>query len=136
MKPLLIGMARNDNRRGPPLNPEGGGGAGDRLLKISGMTRDEYLSTFRRCNILPFGRWSSLRARRRGLRLQGTLRGKVIVLGRETWRALGLPRVGFFTRLRTSEAEFILLPHPSGRNLIYNDARARGRARRILRSVD
>jgi len=135
-KPTLIGMAHGNGGRGSALMPgERGSGTGsaDRLLGISGMTRDEYLANFRRLNLLPFGHWCPIKARVRGLRIQRSLRGTVIVLGKETWRALGLPRVNFFERVQTELAEFVLLPHPSGRNLIYNYPRNRERARRILR---
>jgi hypothetical protein len=136
MKPLLLGMARNDDLRGKALLPseDGGNGAGDRLLRISGLTREEYLKKFRRRNILPAGRWSASRARLRGYRLQRRLRGRVIVLGKDTWRALWLPRVEFFGRvINGDECVFILIPHPSGRNLIYNDLDVRLKARKILR---
>jgi len=129
MRPLILGMAHD----GPPLVPGKPGSTADRLLAISGMTHDEYLANFKRLNLLPLGHWCPIKARVRGLRIQRSLRGKVIVLGKQTWSALGLPRIDFFERVVTADAEFILLPHPSGRNLIYNDPRNRERARRILR---
>ena len=135
LKPLLIGMAQSDGGRGRPLLPssDGGSGAADRLMRIANMDRDEYLASFRRCNLLPNGHWSGPRARLRGAKLMHELRGRVIVLGRQTWHALWLPRVEFFGWVETGEARFILLPHPSGRNLLYNDRRNIEAARRILR---
>jgi hypothetical protein len=54
---------------------------------------------------------------------------KAIVLGRQTWHSLGLaPEAPWFSR----EGNYHLLPHPSGRCLLYNDDAARRRAGLLL----
>jgi hypothetical protein len=105
-------------------------------MRIGGLTREEYLANFRRCNLLPNGHWSGTRGRLRGAKLKSRLRGKIIVLGKATWHALWLPRVKFYGWVETGNARFILIPHPSGRNLIYNDPRQRAIVRRILNGED
>ena len=131
-RPLLLGMC--DPSGTEPLGLDHGRqAAGARLLAISGLSREEFESAFERANLLPGRVWRPLPARRAGQRL---LREKpegriVVVLGRETWRALGLPAASPGAR----EGDFVFLPHPSGRNLYYNSRARRLRARRLLREI-
>lgn len=138
VRPLLLGMARSDGMRGPALVPSERGrtSAADRLLMISCMDRDEFLLKFVRRNLLPYGKWSNVKAKLRGHRLRKRLRGRVIVLGKQTWSALHLPAMPFFTHIYTGKAEFVLVPHPSGRCRSYNEIKNRARLRKILRGEE
>ena len=109
-----------------PLFPTGGRvSTADRLRLLLHMTPLEFEQRFpRRANV---------NNRKRGRSLVNSLRGRVFVLGRESWRLLGLTRVEFFDSIETvNSAVFTLLPHPSGRNLLYNDPRVRKRMRDLL----
>lgn len=125
-RPVILGMNLN-GRPGEPLSPDGG--AGRRLFEMSGMTVEEYEATFERRNLMPGLRWHPHRARSYGAQMRHQLRGRrVIVLGREVWRALQLPNVAWFER----HGDYALVPHPSGCNLMYNNVWARYALRRTL----
>jgi hypothetical protein len=85
------------------------------------MSVDEFLEAFPRRYNVSNG-------------VSGDLGDRVAVLGREAWVALGLPRTtGFFGRVKRSGVTYILLPHPSGRSLLYNSPRVRARVKRELK---
>ena len=90
MRPLLLGM-NDPSGSGEPLGLSRSG-AGTRLLSLSGLSREEYEETFERANLLPGRVWRPIQARLRGARLREELaRGRtIVVLGKETWAALGL----------------------------------------------
>ena len=120
---ILVGL--KTNRPGaPPLLPTGGrSSAVDRLRLFLGLSVPLFLKTFPlRINVLDH----------RGAVLRRELRGSIFVLGREAWRTLGLPRRGWFAVEETEGAKWVLLPHPSGRSLVYNSRAARGMAKRIV----
>jgi hypothetical protein len=132
MRPLLLGMARSDGGSGPALLPStaGGNSAADRLLVLSGFTRKVFLETFRRKNIC-HGPWDAKRAATNKLKL----RGRVLVLGREVWKALGLRHTNYFETVTRGGADYTLLPHPSGQNRLLNDIRFRRRMKHIITGV-
>jgi hypothetical protein len=147
MRPLLLGMARGDGKRGPELLPStrgDGNSAADRLLRISGMTRERYLASFERRNALPY-LWSSKAAREESTKIRNRFRGRtVVVLGRATWRAIGLPRIEWLDHYKEAAGEgrrsqsktvWYLVPHPSGRNPWYNLAKNRSKVTRLLASL-
>jgi hypothetical protein len=121
----LVGIDPGRKRGAPALLPVGGkASAADRLRIMLGLTVDEFLARFpNRTNVLN---------QARGARLRPQLEGSVYVFGAEAWRCLHLPRVEFWGEYRTRYASFCLLPHPSGRNHVYNDDEARRRLCRIL----
>jgi hypothetical protein len=85
-----------------------GNSAGGRLFEMSGMSLKDYLSAFKRGNVC-----DPLRFRKGDT---------VVVLGRVPWRRLSLPaNVGWWLGARRSGVLYILVPHPSGRSLAYND---------------
>ena len=95
----------------------------DRLRLFLGLSVPQFLETFPlRMNVCDH----------KPAALRQELRGSIFVLGRDTWRALGLPRRGWFEVFATLDTYWVLLPHPSGRNIIYNSKAARERAKRIV----
>lgn len=134
---LIFGM-NNPHVRGDALSRHDG--AGRRLFEIArlhgGFSAEEYEREFSRRNVLDRRRWDAKKARGGAQRLRWLARrvGRVIVLGREAWAAIGLPRgLPFFTELEENGATWLLLPHPSGRNLMLNDHEARRTMGQLLR---
>ena len=118
-KPLLLGLRRRDDTGGPALEPFSGSGL--RLLRLSGMSMEDYCARFDRANAsdLP-----DLAGRR------------VVVLGRGAWQRLGLrPASWFSTHQSADRARLTLVPHPSGRCRLYNDPATRERVRALLQSL-
>jgi len=131
-RPTLLGMNSPTAR---PLLPSvaGRASAADRLLKMSGLSRAEFLAAFHRKNVLDGGEWDHVEAVRAATRMK--LRGDVVVLGKSVWRALRLPRSPFFSEIVTSAATFYLVPHPSGRCRTYNVSATRRATGRLLRRL-
>jgi hypothetical protein len=111
----------------PALTPFGGyRSAADRLRELLGMSVEEFLRTFpRRENVIEGGRSQAGR-------LRAELTGLVFVLGLEAWSALKLPTVPWFAAEHIGRARWVLLPHPSGRNRLYNEQKRRERLRRVV----
>jgi hypothetical protein len=123
---VLLGI-RTRRQGDPPLTPDGDSlGAADRLRIVLRMSVDQFLEAFPvRLNV---------ENRHRGLELRRSLVGSVYVFGREAWRCLGLSPVPFFgkSKEKHGRVSYTLLPHPSGRNLMYNDLQTCKRVRRLL----
>jgi len=132
MRPTLLGMCSKTGRALLP-STSGRASAADRLLAMSGLTRPKFMAAFRRKNLLPGKEWDRRRARRSARRIK--LRGDVVVLGKSVWAALGLPDAAFFSTVESGDATFVLVPHPSGRCCLYNDAVARRATGRLLRRL-
>jgi hypothetical protein len=106
-----------------PLRADGGKtSTGDRLREMLGMSLDEYEAAFARANVLAEPPWRPRAAAVAGRRLRKTITESAVVLGRDPWLALGLPSS---TRYFETVENFTLVPHPSGKNLAYNDASIR-----------
>lgn len=120
----LLGI-RPSRRAATALLPTGKrSNSADRLRRMLGMTVKEFLAAFpQRANVLD---------RVRGHRLAREVKGTVYVLGREAWRCLDLPWVEFFHSHGRAGAVFFLIPHPSGKSLIYNEEHNRTRLRRLM----
>jgi hypothetical protein len=135
MKPAIVGL-RNPYRDVDALSPDRG--AGRALWRMSGMSREEYLTTYDRVNVYRRARHARLLSHEL-VALRGLLANRrVVVLGREAWRALLLPAdVGWFGEVieHTTGSRFTLLPHPSGRCREYNDPANKERARTCLLSA-
>ena len=131
-RPTLLGMSSPTGRALLPI-AAGRSSAADRLLRMSGLSRAEFLAAFRRKNVLDGGEWDRVEAARAATRMK--LRGDVVVLGKSAWRALGLPRSPFFSEIATSAATFHLVPHPSGRCRAYNVSATRRATGRLLRRL-
>lgn len=129
-KPVIIGM--NNPRNGDPkfaLYPHPPGSAGGRLFAMlkecrPDVKRIQYRDAFTRVNMLQ-GPWSVAKARLVGPVFRMLLSGSdrdVLVLGQGPWDALGLPpSQGPLWKLELDGVRWRLIPHPSGRNLWYND---------------
>lgn len=105
------------------------GCAGDRLRRLLGLSRTQYLVRFDRVNLC--GRhWSSKTSRRRAqdLRASG---GHLILLGRRVAGAFGV-EADYLAVVRDHPCVFYLLPHPSGLNRWWNDERNCDAARAFL----
>jgi len=139
---VIIGMNNEDGGEALALHPATRAGA--RLLKFSGMTRDEMIAGFQRVNLLYAQSWVMTEARRAADRLMEHLGGRTcVVLGRDAWRALGLPHQARFWERHThrfvagfppaeTEACFYSIPHPSGLNHYYNRRDNQKKAAEVL----
>jgi hypothetical protein len=108
--------------------------SGDRLRKILGLTDRLYLSQFERINLCT-GRWSSVTARRVAGDLVAESQYTVFVLlGRRVQAAFNGPSF-FDTRTYPHGNVALTLPHPSGRNLVWNYIDGRRRARECLSAL-
>jgi len=120
----LVGI-QPGKRGDPPLKATGGrSSTADRLRLMLNMTVEEYEQTFpNRVNVFDRGRGSRLRPR---------LDGMVFVLGKQAWACLHLPPARFWSIHTSRYASFMLIPHPSGRNLVYNDPKMRRTLREVM----
>jgi hypothetical protein len=115
----------NPSSRDPSkaLEPHSPVSAGGRLFKMSGMSMDDYFDSFRRVNVIdrpfPFSRGD-----------------RVVVLGLRPWNRLRLPpALGWWTSVERGGVTFHIVPHPSGRSLLYNDEGNRKRLRDLLQML-
>jgi hypothetical protein len=108
------------------------GSAGHRLRRILGLSEDQYLA-LHRTNLCSSGAWSLPIARQRAAELlEASAPWRVIVLlGADVGRAFAYDRP-FFTHAARGETQLVSLPHQSGRNVLWNNAKHRLRAREIL----
>lgn len=141
-RPLIVGM-NNPISLDPKyaLYPTPRGCAGNRLYEmlremIPSVTMMDYVRRFDRINLVS-GPWSAGKARERALELLPTLVGRrVVLLGRGVQSAFRASSSMPVARVLTEDGiTFYLLPHPSGRNLQYNDQSVRLLAGRILRQL-
>jgi len=140
MKPILLGMCDTrpvSLRRGGPLYPNPGT-SGQRLLQVICSVRPhttvaEFCQTFDRRNVLDAQRWDWREAENRGSKLREEFAGCVVIcLGEEVRKALDLQVVIGFGPYFDGKAFYYFLPHPSGRNLWYNEPRNRELVGRLL----
>lgn len=117
------------------------GCSGYRLRRILGLPQHQYLA-LHRTNLCE-GTWSKehARARARELLVPSAPWRVMVLLGRkvaETFEKVALGNellVPFATRTCCPGMTLVALPHPSGRNLVWNQAWAPKRARQILRDL-
>jgi hypothetical protein len=140
-KTIIIGM-NNPLSTDPryALFPAPEGCAGHRLwqmlqLAAPDLVRMDYINGFERMNLVT-GPWSGRAGRDSAAELlrSGRLHSRrVILLGTEVWRAFSLPiTVPACGTHVAGTTEFTRVPHPSGRNLWYNDINNRRRVGRLL----
>lgn len=147
-RPLLVGMAPGPNTDPQlPLFPIPSTSAGGRLQKLTGLTRGQYLKTFDRVNLLYHfpgkypgtneDRWPRERSRLAADTMRQLLPGRsVILVGRNVAHAFGHKadfmvwehheaRRRDFTKRCDGLCRMAVIPHPSGRNRLYNSAENR-----------
>lgn len=117
------------------------GCAGYRLRRILGLPQHQYLALHRKN--LCVGGWSTAQARRNAQELLSPHSpwDVLVLLGRKVTDAVQRAAMidaaiePFSTRVCCPGRTLVSLPHPSGRNLVWNQPWARDRARQILREV-
>lgn len=102
--------------------------SGNRLREHVGLFDHTY-EPLTKVNLCA-GRWQTAAARGRAVEL-ARLHPVIVALGRKVGQAFTV--WDFFTTTTIGEARVVLLPHPSGLNRMWDDPRARGRARELLR---
>jgi uracil-DNA glycosylase len=131
-KPVIIGEApgRDSLRDTPSFALMGS--TGRNLCAIAGWDWDEYLRRTERVNLFVdpiVGKWSPETARRAAHDLLPLFRGRrVIVLGRKVAAAFGLDSAGNYSWMDFAGGRVMLVPHPSGRNRMWNDPLERAAA--------
>lgn len=149
MRPLLIGQAPGPNTDPElPLFPVPSRSAGGRLQHLMGLTRGEYLKSFDRINLLPFfpgkhkrdDKFPMSPAKLSARAIRPLLANRMVILvGRNVANAFGLQAewhdwVEWPVRRRcivsrdTGCCRIAVVPHPSGRNLWYNNEENRASA--------
>ena len=124
-------------------------GSGNRLRRILGMRRWDYLRSFERRNLVQGERWS-FRAARRGVQaLMHEVEDSdvVVLLGQRVYTAWGLLDWRPFRNLEACTSNnpddadavafftIVTLPHPSGLSRVWNDPESKRRARDVLVSA-
>lgn len=117
------------------------GSAGYRLRRILGLPQHQYLG-LHRANLCD-GAWSMPRAKQRAQELLAPLAPwpVVVMLGRKVTEAMCRAAMidevmePFMTRGCCPGLTLVSFPHPSGRNAALWNAKARDRARQILREL-
>jgi len=138
MKPVIIGM--NNPLSSDPkhvLYPYPPGCTGYRLWKMlearrPGVLRKQYLDTFDRRNLVSTIAWDKDVAEKSARTMRPELVGRVVLLlGQDVRRAFGVPPL----LVHPQEIDGVTwrqLPHPSGRNLWYNEPKNRRLAEVLL----
>lgn len=125
-----------------PLWPDPPGCAGARLMEYSGATFEEYVGRLRRVNQC-VDKWDDTQARHRLVEILVWLTSesswtpngetlRVVLLGRRVATAWGCSATLFGLRT-VNGVEVAWIPHPSGRNLVYNDRDAQLKAGRVVK---
>lgn len=119
MRPIILGI--DNPHRGEALAPHPPGCAGWNLWKISDLSMREYEEAFDRRNLMT--KWDSGKAHEAGRQFHNSLpRGSnVIVLGQAVKEALGLRDAVIVHPTEIDGITYRVIPHPSGRNLFYNN---------------
>lgn len=132
---LLVGEMPGENTSDRlPMFPYPAGSAAGRLLRLSGMTPGMYLGRFWRRNLFTSydPRWNSVAAKTKAeevrewtRKVDGSIR--VILLGTKVAAAFGIPMWGRASETTPTNnlVEYATIPHPSGRNPIYNQEKAK-----------
>lgn len=134
-RPLLVGE-QNPYRSDPryALYPEPVTSAGSRLCRrVMGLTVEEYIRSYDRVNLCD-GEWRAKEARERAVKLQDSY-SLIVALGRNVQRAFGIDRPPFsvWNSWESEGTVFLVLPHPSGLNRLWDDPGSYKKARDLLR---
>lgn len=128
---LVIGEAPSDD--GAPLE----GRVGRRIAEYAGITFDQYLELTDRYNLFPspISGWFAEHAQQHAIDIWPMLIGRTtLLLGKNVTRAFGLTPsdLQLSWKQPTDGILIAMLPHPSGRNLWWNEAENRVAARNFL----
>lgn len=142
---LLVGEAPGPNTNALlPLFPEPSNSAGARLLRYSGVPKADWLGKLVRMNMCD-GSWSARRAVAGRARALSFLLDpvnftngeplRVLLLGTRVaraWSCFGPFGSATWCFDGIADLQVTWIPHPSGRNLAYNDRKNQLRARRSV----
>jgi len=132
-RPILIGMNNPvSSSPGHELFPYPPGCTGHRIFellqsRVPAVTRRQYLDRFDRRNLVPLPVWDKQMARARAMQLEQELwfTGRTIVLlGGDVANAFRHPRLLLHPQV-IGGCTWRQVPHPSGRNLWFNDEKNR-----------
>ena len=146
MRPLVVGEA--PSRTSDPADPITGR-CGAKIAALAGLTVDEFADRFERANLLDAypGKldgskgtlWDPISAKKRADEIVGERFGAsryVVLLGRRVATAFGVGRVDYMEETAAIRgAAVVVLPHPSGINRWYNDARNVARASAFMKRI-
>lgn len=132
---ILIGEAPGLLNDHGPLE----GAVGRRLAEYASLTMSEYLERTERHNLFdsPIEKWPREEAALHAGVVWSSLVGRrTILLGQRVADAFGIRwRELSWAQLDDRGTEVALIPHPSGRNIWWNEAGNRAEARRFLREA-
>lgn len=134
---IIVGEAPQTGSAPPGRAFEGS--SGRNLAAIAGWDWDEFLARTYRVNLFPepVDHWPRLAAWSRADELRVQLAGAtpVILCGRNVAAAFGLADELLYRWLHEEWANVARVPHPSGRNRVWNDFEQRAEAHRFLRNL-
>jgi uracil-DNA glycosylase len=130
---LLIG--EQPSAGGDPAAPLEGA-IGKRLAEYAGLTLDEYLTRTERRNLIEYtsATWPTSQASLNAGMLWSSLIGRrTIMLGQRVAKSFGIQWQPLrWVTVDDRGTQVAILPHPSGKNLWWNEAENRAAARRFL----
>jgi len=134
-RPLIVG--ESNPYPCAPLAPDFPNSSGARLLRMINeagtMHSPEYEHAFDRRNLC-HRQWSDRVAERAGRALREELEegDRVVLLGHQVRRAVGVPPLTAFGMMILRGVTYYCVPHPSGLNRLYNDPAVRRRVGKLL----
>lgn len=134
MRPLLVGED-NPYSLDPrfALYPHPRNSAGGRLcFDVMRLSIKDYIRGFERVNLCERQRWDDREARESFVRIWDMPDRTIILLGAKVCGAFGLRYEPFKVISECFRHKVIILPHPSGRNRVWNEPGASNRAESIL----
>lgn len=139
MKPVLLGM-NNPNSEYPEfaLYPDPPRCAGWNLWQLTGLTREGYLESFERMNLMDGLKWLPSDAQKGAERLRTELANRdVILLGNDVSRLMWVGDIEpcYRWRQKPEGGWWAKIPHPSGRCRHWNDPLEREMARIFFREL-
>ena len=138
MRPYVLGL--NNPQGNPPLSVDPPGGTGDRLWRMineaGGVSAEDWLKGTQRANLLSdpvLPRDYKSAANRRGEYLATLIASRtVIVLGQVVATPVGHTEPPL---VWNKERNWVMIPHPSGRNMFYNNPVHRAAVGALLNDV-
>jgi uracil-DNA glycosylase len=142
MRPLFVGEAPSPSTDGRPGAAPLVGETGRRLAEWSGLSPAEFHRRTECVNLfdrLP-RRWSARAARARATDVEfwhliAPYQRTVVLLGRKVADAFAVESPDPFSCTERRAARLVVMPHPSGRNLFWNDRRHVWAAMALLREI-